>query len=248
LKIPVAFFPVGLSFLIGLNGCSLSEPETKNPAPKLKLVHEYKLKVPEPSGLCFAEDYNSLWLVSDQTGNMYRLNLSGEILETIELQGDDLEGLDLNRVTGEWIVAEERSGLLKFTDARGQVLRQVEILTTRDNSGLEGCCADRSGSVFALKEKNPGRWFALQDNGKVQAQTDLKFARDFSDITADTCLNRFWILSDEDQSLFLWDALQGIIETWKIPVENPEGLAVNFRTGEIFIVSDASAGLYIFKK
>jgi hypothetical protein len=38
-----------------------------------------------------------------------------------------------------------------------------------------------------------------------------------------------------------------LIESYRIPVTNPEGIAYNPETNELFIISDSEARLYLFQ-
>lgn len=231
-------------------GCSLDEntvqPEIAGVS--LKVLKQYNLNVPEPSGLAFHIDKKTLWTVSDQTGNVYKINLSGQVLETLEVRADDLEGIFFHRGTQSLLVVEENLANVLWIDTLGIAGNRYEILRTHDNSGLEGICADKEGNIFVLKEKAPGLWIALNSDFSIEEQKELKFAPDYSDITPDTTLNRFWILSDQAKQLFLWDKNDGVIEKYNVPVENPEGIAIDFVNQIFYIVSDSQQKLFILSQ
>lgn len=236
--------------LVTISGCSLNEnnvqPEINGAT--LKIGAQHRLQVPEPSGLAFAQNANFLWTISDQTGSVYKFDLSGRLHKTLDINGNDLEGVCYNRFTNELLVVEEFLGEIIRIDTLGNIEGRTQILNTHDNSGLEGICIDNSGNIFALKEKAPGLWLALNPDFSIKEYIELKFASDYSDIACDTTTNRFWIVSDQDKKIFLWDKLVGVLEEYNIPVENPEGIAVDFQNGQFYISSDSQGELYILSK
>ncbi len=231
-----------------ISSCSVGENsvQPENSGVSLKVLKQYNLNVPEPSGLAFHVDKKNLWTVSDQTGNVYKINLAGQVIEALEIGADDLEGVFFHRGFQSLLVVEEYLADVLRIDTLGVVSNRYEILRTHDNSGLEGICADNDGNIFVLKEKAPGKWIALNSDFSIKEEIELHFAPDYSDITPDTTLNRFWILSDQAKQVFLWDKNDGVIEKYNVPVENPEGIAIDFENKIFYIVSDAQQKFFIF--
>lgn len=246
-KFGPVFFLVGLGFLTTF--CSLNEPTDNNRSVhSLTLTNSFALEVTEPSGLALAADGKSLWTVSDNTNQVFQLSLTGQTLQTLSYQGRDLEGIAIDTVTHTFWVAEEHSRELVELDSSGRELQRHRILQGYDNSGLEGVCIDAEHRFFTIKEKKPGLFIALNSDFTIRTKTEITFARDFSGLCADTLLNRFWILSDQDESLFYWDVKQGVLAQYKLGIPNPEGIAIDFKNGIFYVVSDSEARLYVFKK
>jgi len=231
-------------------GCSVHEDVVKpEPSgPSLKIISQIPLKVPEPSGLAFDRSRSGLWTVSDQTGSVYKLDLSGGVIQTLTIGATDLEGVCYNRLTGELLVVEENVADVLQLDSLGTILGRHPILQTHDNSGLEGICSDDLGNIFVIKEKLPGKWIALNPDFSIAETIELTFAPDYSDIACDTGENRFWILSDQGQQLFLWDKDKGVLENYHIPIENPEGIVIDFVNQIFYIVSDSQQRLFILTR
>ncbi len=236
-------------FLFVQLGCSLSEStEPEQSAPALKQVAVYELSIPEPSGLTLQSDGQSLWTVSDQTNQVYRINLTGTVLQTLKYQGEDLEGIAYDSTEHCLWVAEEVSRELVKLDLQGNELERHKLLSGSDNSGLEGVCIDGNHRFFALKEKRPGLFLVLNTDFTVQQKIELQFAGDYSGLWADTVSGRFWIVSDESQMLFLWDISQGVLQQYSLPITKAEGIAVDTQKGLFYLVSDAESRLYVLSK
>ncbi len=239
------FWACGSIFLIQ---CSLTEPEeAPPPVQSLTLVNSYALDVAEPSGLALTSNASALWTVSDHSNRIVQISLTGKRLKTLSYQGEDLEGVAIDPIAQTLWVAEERSRELVEVDSTGIELQRHRILDGDDNSGLEGICFDVQRHLFTIKEKQPGLFLALSADFSIRLQKELTFAEDYSGLCADTLLDRFWILSDQDESLFLWDINAGLVNQYKLNIVGPEGIAIDFARSLIYVVSDPQARLYVFK-
>lgn len=240
-----------LMCLLVISGCSINEnnvqPENKNQL-TLNIIERHSLQVPEPSGLTFSFKSNFLWIVSDQSGSVYKLDYSGRVIAKFDINGNDLEAVCYNHFTNELLIAEEYLAEIVRLDTLGNIKDRKQILNTHDNSGLEGVCVDNKGNIFVLKEKAPGLWIELNPDLTVKETIELTFAADYSDITCDTTENRFWIVSDADQKIFLWDKNDGVIEEFFIPIDNAEGIAVDNVSGRFYVVSDSRGKLYVLSR
>ena len=85
--------PSVLLFVIAIIavGCNSQNEKAKS----LKLIASYKLNIPEPSGLAFDLNNNSLWTVSDENSKIYSISIKGEIFDSISVDGNDLEGITI---------------------------------------------------------------------------------------------------------------------------------------------------------
>lgn len=236
-------------FIIFLSRCSLNEttePESTNSS--LKRVGTYELSVPEPSGLALHPDGKSLWTVSDRTNQVYQISLTGQVLRTLKYTGTDLEGIAYDaRENCLWVAEEQTRELVKL-DSAGNELERHRLLSGADNSGIEGICLDSGHHFFALKEKNPGLFLVLDSQFQVTRQISLNFAGDYSGLWADTSAGRFWIVSDQDQALFLWDINQGVLQEFSLPITKAEGVAIDFTNDRFYLVSDSESRLYVLTR
>lgn len=219
--------------------------QPENIGPSLKISDRRRLQIPEPSGLSFFRSEAVLWTVSDQSGTIYKIDTSGKILGSLNINGNDLEAICYNHFTNELLIVEENLAEIVRLDTLGNIKGRTQILDTHDNSGLEGVCIDVDGNVFVLKEKDPGLFIALNPDFSIRESIELKFASDYSDITCDTTSDRFWIVCDKDRKIFLRDKSAGVIEEFNIPVINPEGIAVDCVNKRFYVVSDSGGELFI---
>ncbi len=223
------------------------EPVAAPLGPSLVEIQEVELSgVPEPSGLVLDQDGEHLWTVSDQTGFMYRLTMSGNLVEEIDLDGEDLEGIAVNPADGSIFVVEESLGQVLNFDREGNLLQRITVegLPSMGNSGLEGITINpANGHIFLLKEKNPGLLVELNPAGDVLAINDLGFAGDFSGLSFDTDNNQLMILSDQSATLN-WCTLEGQkLKTLYTHLDKGEGVAFSSVLNKIFLVSDSQATL-----
>lgn len=232
--------------IIIITACELdnSTDPTIEPYELIK-ISEIILSVPEPSGLTFSAESQTLWTVSDDTGFVYEMSLDGEVISTIDFGGSDLEGIAIDEESQSLWIVEEGVRNLKQIDFSGNIISSFEqIIEGNDNSGLEGICLADNQFVI-LKEKNPGQIifsdFAMTD---LQIQ-DLDFATDFSGVVH-WKEDKYWILSDADQTLNLWSESESLLYSFITNIDKAEGIAFDSSENVFYIVSDSQNKLYKF--
>src|SRR5690606_14499812 len=100
----------------------------------LRPVGEHALKVPEPSDLSLSPDGASLWMVSDEDGNVYRTDLNGVILASFATGHRDLEGITAVGEDKVAVLAERARKLLVFS-VDGTLVRECSLeIQGSDNS------------------------------------------------------------------------------------------------------------------
>lgn len=113
------------------------------------------------------------------------------------------------------------------------------------NSGLEGITWNPDlATFFVIKEKNPGLMIQISSDLKtILACRVLSFnvGGDYSDIAYDTSRLKYWIVSDEAQSVSLYDwntgtTVQG--SPWSLGYDGGEGVAYDPATHELSICTD----------
>ena len=80
----------------------------------------------------------------------------------------------------------------------------------------------------------------------VLSTHDLNFAADYSGIFYENFSNQLWIVSDQSKTVNKCTLSGELIKSFKIKVAQPEGIAVT--DNHIYIVCDAKATLYVYKK
>jgi uncharacterized protein YjiK len=238
-----------LSFLLAilsLSGCGNGGDEMV--IEELELIGTFPVNIPEPSGLAMNESGTGLYTVSDNTNNIYKISLKGNVIQKFQYTGNDLEGVSLF-TTNKLLVAEERNKEIVVYDllTNAIVKHKIDYNNSDANSGLEGVAYNfDNGIIYALNEKDPGLLIQLRSNFSINSQTELDFAIDYSGICYDSSIKKLWIVSDQNQTINKCDLNGDLIKSYPINVIKAEGIAVTDK--EIYIISDGTAKLYIFKK
>ncbi|GAB4297652.1 MAG: SdiA-regulated domain-containing protein [Ignavibacteriaceae bacterium] len=236
---------ITIPLFILFNSCA-KEKHSNQLKNKLELRNTYQLNIPEPSGLTLSPDRKSLFTVSDETGMVYVLSTGGKLLRSFKVHGEDLEGITfINDST--IAVVLERSREIIFCNTDGTELEKISTGLKGDlNSGLEGIAYDSSeGEFYLINEKTPALLIKADKNLKIFFTKVINYVSDLSGLSLSE--DFLWILSDESKLIAKCDKEGEVIETYKIPVQQPEGIAVNSEQDLIYIVSDFTGILYVFK-
>lgn len=214
---------------------------------QIELIYSVEITVPEPSGLTLSKDKKHLYTVSDQTGEIFKLNLNGDVLQTIKLSESlDLEGICQDNKTNDlWIVEEQSRELLKV-DLSGNILKRKIILDGNDNSGLEGICYSPNGNLILIKEKDPAYFIELDSLLNTIVKEELVNEPDYSGIIYDSEIKQYFILSQKSKKILFYTKDSGFIGEINLPMEQAEGIAYNSETNILYIVDDNESKLYKF--
>ncbi len=228
--------------------CSSRAPAATPVTGSLELMATHRLAITEPSGLTLDDSAGVLWTVTNNPDFVYQLDLYGHTLKKLRYAGEDLEGIAYDSSDRTlWVVEENRREVVHL-DLEGNVLERQSLgLAGKKNSGLEGICLDHAGHMFVLNEKKPGLFIELKPDHTIATQQKLTFAGDYSDLFATPQPGCFWILSDQSQALYLWDKNKGVLRDYVLPFPKPEGVAVDDVTKRVYVVSDSTNMLYVFK-
>jgi uncharacterized protein YjiK len=230
------------------SSCDINDtagPEENN---GLKLLGEYSLEVPEPSGLTLNGDRDALWTVSDNTYHVYKISLDGRLLDELNFNGNDLEGVTFDSTDNTlWIVEEQLREIVHLSLSGAELERFNTDLAGSGNSGLEGICLDDEESLYLLNEKEPALWAKLKSDFKVELQEEIPEAVDLSGICYDAENSAFWIVSDQAKKVIHWSPASGLIKAYDLPFEKAEGVAYDPLLGRLYIVSDLTGKLYVYE-
>jgi uncharacterized protein YjiK len=206
------------------------------------------IKVPEPSGLALSFDDNYFWSVGDSDSKVYKLDLSGNIVKSFIVNGEDLEGVTVIDSTNLAVILERTREVVVVDTSGKEIKRKKFDLKGKLNEGLEGICIDViKGDFYFLNEKRPGLLIRTDNNFNEIFRKEIKLAKDYSDIFFSKDDNTLWILSDESKKIIQTDLSGKKIKEYKINVDQPEGLVIDSKNKKIFIVSDKKEELYEFK-
>jgi uncharacterized protein YjiK len=237
-------------FFVGCNRSNPKETDTGDGSViSLSYLSKTKIDVPEPSGLFFNRKTNTLFSISDQTGKVYELGLDGTVIKSVSLYMTDMEGVSFTRNCDTMVVVEEGKKAVNRFDLNFNHLSSFVLgYSSPINNGPEGITINPNNShFFIVNEKEPRLFQELDNSGSVIQSKELTFADDLSDICYDSKLNCLWILSDESASVYKTDLTGTLIKQWKLPITNPEGIAVS-EDDKMYIVSDSEGTFYVFTK
>ena len=234
--------------LSGMIIISCSDDGSEIPNNRLELEASYKIDVLEPSGLAVSSSGDVLYTVSDNTAEVYKLTTTGNIIQKYNYKGNDLEGV--STFTGNnLLLAEERTKeIVVFDMSTGTSTKhRINYKNNDENSGIEGVAYNTiDGTIFILNEKNPGKLIRLRADFSIIAEYELDFASDYSGIFHDSSSNNLWIVSDQNKTISKCTLTGDLIKSYTIGVTQAEGIAIT--NDKIYVVSDAEAELYLYKK
>jgi len=231
--------------MILIGGCGNREEDN---LPVLTPIESIKIDIPETSDLCFGSSKDVLYTVSDNTAKAYKITTKGKILSVLPYKGNDLEGVCY--VDNQFIyVAEERLRTVIKLDLQGNLIEQKNIPVTKNyaNEGLEGISyATFNRHFYIVNERNPGVLIETDKNLNLLNEYRLSFADDYSGICVDNINQNLWILSDLSSSANKCTMQGELIESYRVPVNNPEGIAYDPVDSTLYIISDMESRLYKF--
>lgn len=237
-----------LLFITVIVICYLNNSKKNEAITNLKPVSIIELGVPEPSGLCFDKSNNSLWTVSDENSTIYNIDLAGNILSTIVVNGFDLEGITI--IDDSTLAAIfERDRTIVLLNKSGRELKRIKLsLTGEPNKGLEGITFNKSNNhLYVLNEKDPGVLIEVDTTGRLIKKKELKFTTDYSGLSYIDVSKQIWIISDEGEAIFKCTKNAEVINKYKVNIEQIEGIAIDPDNSILYIVSDPLEKLYIYQ-
>lgn len=243
-NIAIATLVVGAATL----GCKAVDPPRRT---FLHLVATFPMTITEPSGLALNDSGTVMWTVTNNPGRrnrVYQLDMHGNVVRTLDYDGEDLEGIEYDASDRTlWVVEELRREVVHL-DLNGRVLSRRRLgLTGEPNKGLEGVCVNGQGRVCVLNEKSPGLFIELNPDLTIASQQTLSFAGDYAGLDYDRTRACFWIVSDESRRLYQWTKANGVLSAYDLPFDKAEGVAYDEATDTMYIVSDSEHRLYVYK-
>lgn len=213
----------------------------------LQPLSVYNLNISEPSGIAYNSKNNTLMIVSDGSSDIYETDLTGNILRTIPTTSSDMEGITLSQNCDTIYVVEETNRKVTSYSELGVRLNSFTVdVATDPKHALEGIARNSSNNrLIVLNEKLP--CMLLEFNGTTEIwRKEINYTTDISDIFYDAATNNLWIVSDESQKILQLTYNTNLINEWKIPVQQAEGITIV--NDKVYIVSDSERKLYIFQK
>lgn len=216
---------------------------------RLSLVSKYKLEITEPSALSLTADTYRLWTVSDNNNTAYLISLTGKILDSFVLSNaQDLEGIEFVNDSTLAVVSEFSDEIIICSPLGIERSRYKIIAKQNDNQGLEGLAFNKAvDSFFIINEKNPALLIEADNNFIEINRSIINSMSDISGIYYDNDEKTIWLLSDEDQAISRFNSEGILIDEIPVDVVQPEGLAYDKQNNLVYVVSDKTGELFVFK-
>lgn len=219
------------------SGCSLQG--------QLTLIQKIDSKVPEASGLALRND--TLYVVSDKNGDIYMLNTQGIQISRLKTKTKDVEGITW--CNGKIYLANEANQKIYAYSRLGDRLKAFQLKEPKiynPKSGLEGLTYDEYTNTFmVIYEKEAGQLLQFDTSFVLLEKRFLGSFSDYSGIA--TTKNYIWIISDEAASMAQYDREMNLIKLYPLGIESPEGIAISESTQTLYVISDTSSELAVFK-
>jgi uncharacterized protein YjiK len=239
--------------MLALNSCTRNEPATTavvvTPVVQtLQLITSYTMTVTEPSGLAYSPASRTLYMISDNRAEIFKIDTTGKVLSSLHVTATDIEGIAVSTNDDTLYVVEETpaSQITAFL-ANGTKLWSLPVnVYTQTSHALEGITRDNKGHILVLNEKLPMMLLEFAGTTEVARKT-LAYSGDVSDICYDPALDCFWIVSDESQCVMKLSRSGDLLGKWTDPpIQQGEGIAII--GNKMYIASDSEAKLYVFVK
>jgi uncharacterized protein YjiK len=218
----------------------------KLPTPvKIKPIDSFYIPIPEPSDIAMRRDGSSFFVVSDD-GFLFEMSPNLNVIRKADFAGFDCEAV---YVDDQMVyVVEEFTRKIRIFDIETLTLQRTVSVPYGGgrNKGFEAFTFNTAkGKFVMLTEKDP--IYLLELDSNLQVVNEIYLDHIASDISSATWHdNHLWLLSDEDMMILKMDPLTyQVLNRWKIPVINPEGLVfINDHT--LWVVSDDMERVFVF--
>jgi uncharacterized protein YjiK len=218
------------------------------PTGKLTLIDSYPIEVTEPSGLAFGPDFTTLLTVSDNTNQVYEMDLTGNVLRVFDYTGKDLEGIAYNPDNNLIAIVEEADREVSLIDyTTGDLVETFPIVISfgSENKGLEGISYNANNSLYYIvNEAIPGLLVVWNPLLGIVSEDELDFAADYSGVFVDAQNSLLWFVSDESKSLTKCDYSLNVLEVFALDRLKYEGIVL--KDNLLYLVNDATACLNIY--
>ncbi|MES1243528.1 MAG: SdiA-regulated domain-containing protein [Acidobacteriota bacterium] len=157
----------------------------------------------------------------------------------------------VNYNTNQYRAPRPLSGMANYSSTTVKCGTQTvaQAFANAGNSGLEGITWNPDlATFFVIKEKSPGLMLQISSNLQtILACKVLSFNTngDYSDIAYDSVRKKYWIVSDEAQSVSLYDWSTGTTgqgSPFGLTYDGGEGVAYDPSSDQLYICTDNGSG------
>lgn len=223
-------------------------PVIEIPIGTLELIDSYDVDVTEPSGLSFGPDMATLLTVSDNTNQIYELDMQGNVLREFDYVGKDLEGITYNSDKNLIAVAEEAEReitLINYDTGEKVESYKIEISFGSENSGLEGISYNINNKLYYIvNETNPSLMILWSPEYGIISEEKLNFSSDYSGIFVDDKHSLLWIVSDQSRSMYKCDYNTNVLKSFSLDDLKYEGVVIH--DDVVYLINDATGKLNVY--
>jgi uncharacterized protein YjiK len=223
--------------------------QNKDESLPLHLVSQYPVDIPGISDLSLYKNENEFLTVNDTLSKVYVISINGDMIKTLNYNGEDLEGVTYNPFDSAIFVVEEKKKEVVKLDINGNEFFRfpIEVNNIFKKHGPEGISFNPVNEhLYVVNEKYPSLLIEMTLSGEVVDSSELTFARDYSAVYYDPLDGSLWILSEESQILAKCDLSGKPVKQYITGITKGEGLVVDSGNSRIYITSEQTKSLYVF--
>ncbi len=211
---------------------------------KIKPIKKIPITYREPSEVVMSSDTSKLFILGDKAF-LYETDMIGRMTRKAPFAAYDIEGACL--YNGKIYISEESLRQVLIVDEKTLTLEKTLMVNNQGprNLGFESIVHLPVANNFLMAtEKAPCVFYQYTNDFQLVNQFPIKGIHEVSAMTYYD--NYLYVLSDEDATVFkINPADYSILKSWKVPINNPEGITFNAR-GQMLIVSDDMGILFTF--
>lgn len=221
--------------------------EKKEKAPKavkIKPIKKLNVKFREPSEVLLSSDTSKLFILGDKAF-LYETDLMGKELRKSPMSSIDIEGACL--YNGKIYVSDESTRQVLVLDEKTLKLEKTMMVFNQGprNLGFESITHLPAANNFLMcTEKTPCEFYQYTNDFVLVNQFTIPGITEVSGMTFYD--NNLYVLSDEQATVYKVNpADYSVLKSWKVPMNNPEGISFNAH-GQMMVISDDMGKLFIF--
>ena len=213
-------------------------------AVKIKPVKKVNVSYREPSEVVLSSDTSKLYILADKAF-LYETDMKGKLSRKAPFAAYDIEGACV--YNGKIYISEESLRQVLIVDEKTLKLEKTLMVNNQGprNLGFESMTHLPIANNFLMAtEKSPCTFYQFTNEFQLVNQFTIDGITEVSAMTYYD--NYLYVLSDEAATVYKVNpADYSILKSWKVPMNNPEGITFNAQ-GQMMIISDDMGKLFTF--